>query len=89
MSREMMGQYRSRESSQLQRSANMSSLHSPRPKNSRDEMSEYEDMHSDPRNSENRTMFSPQQSNSGAPSTMQSMARDPTDASTANMAITV
>ena len=91
MPREMMGQYRSGGSSQMQRSANMSSLQSPRPHSSRDEMGEYEDMQRDPRNSfipENRTMFFPQQSHSGTPSTVRSIARDPTDSSTANMATT-
>ncbi len=90
-SREMMGQYRSGGSSQMQRSANMSSLQSPRPQSSRDEMSEYEEMQRDPRNSfipENQTIFSPQQSHSGTLSTVRSMARDPIDASTVNMAIT-
>jgi hypothetical protein len=47
----MMGQYQSGGSAQMQRSANMSSLQSPRPHSSRDEMSEYEDMQRDPRNS--------------------------------------
>jgi hypothetical protein len=51
MSRGMMGPCRSGRSSQMKRSASMSSLHSPRPQSSRDEMSEYEDMQRDPRHS--------------------------------------
>jgi hypothetical protein len=70
----------------MQRSANMSSLHNLRPQGSRDEMSEYEDMQRDPRHSltpEHRTVYAQQQSHSGTPSPVRSMARNPTDSSMA------
>ncbi len=72
MSREMMGRYRFGRSSQMQRSANMSSLYSSRPQSFRDEMSEYEDMQRDPSHSltsEYQTAFShcQQQSHPGTP----------------------
>jgi hypothetical protein len=79
-SRETMGPYRSSGNSQMFRSANMSSLISPRPQQSiQDETCEYEDMQRGPRLSftpEFRTMY-PQQSS--MPSTARSVSREQVD----------